>query len=225
MKRLLLAPIVVAVVLVAFTATASATDEDSFWAQTTISRARTDFTIEHRPGWTTTGTIQITQTLRSSKFVGVEVSEEVTLDATLLHCPGEKECRKVWIVRAAQRVESLTPSPVTIRGTDSASLVAELPATVSVLDFEDSDRDGDFSEQVGTFETAVQIKANWHGEKAASSVNCGKDGEDKYLLKNELAEALPSGSISDYSFTTASAEMSRSVSSKEHHKDPWGCAA
>lgn len=114
-----------------------ATGESESWSRTQVKGAQATFTIKHSDVLTTTGFLQVTQTLRGSAFTGVELIEEINLYASLLSCSSPANCHKVWVVSALERLESLFPSPLTFDGKNSANLLIKLPAEVSVYDFED----------------------------------------------------------------------------------------
>lgn len=176
---------------------AFATGESESWSRTQVKGVKTPFTIEHSVTLRTSGFLRVTQTLRGSAFTGVEVIEEATFHATLVSCASAVDCHKVWIVSAQQRLESLTPSPLVFDGKNSANLLIKLPAEVSVYDFEDGDRDGNLTEEIGSFIVPLQLEVSWQSiGDATSSIKCGWDKDGNRVIERDSSyEAFATGAI------------------------------
>src|SRR3972149_1410743 len=110
----------------AFTTVVFATGEEGeSWSRTTMSGATAKFTMEHGSNLTTTGSVEIARTLRGGSFIGVEIVEEVMLQASLKLCAGDADCHKVWVVGAHKSFYDF-PSPLDITGSE-ASVSVEFP--------------------------------------------------------------------------------------------------
>ena len=88
-------------------------------------------------------------------------------------------------------------------GLENASVSAGLTADVTVYDFDDVDRDGDFSETIGTGRVPLQLEVNWSSTgKATSSIKCGLDEEGNRLVRrHSKSNANVTGAINGWDLT------------------------
>lgn len=183
-----------------------ATDEDTGWSRTTTEGAVASFTIEHRPDLTTEGEVKVTKSLRWGRnTAGVEVIDTVNLKGRLLLCEGE-DCKTVWIVGANKDVSA---EALLHMGSGSANLEVSLPVNVDVLDYNDTDGDGNRSEVVTSFTTDVSMTANWTWV-ATTTDFCGGQAAGNAISEETIQPASFNGSLASQELTPVSATFTRS---------------
>lgn len=195
MSKMVLA---LAIVSAAFFSSAGhifAEGESESWTKIFVRGAQADFSITHKPNLKTSGSVQISQTVRGSAFTGAELIEKIRLYAALTICDNGEQCRKIWIVEAERLFDF--PAPFTINEENAQVLSAEVQTTVTVYDFTDADNNGDFSDVTGSFGTNLTIDMSWDGvgNVGSPTTTCNWDDGIRLAEGHSKQESGISGTI------------------------------
>lgn len=219
------------VVLVVLTLMVCAVNEvfaatnDVSWSRTSSEEAITYFTID-RGEVIIEGRVQAARDLKESSSVGTGQIDVVSLEAKLLVCTTE-DCRTV--LRASSK-EDITTTGQLRFDSNSVDVEAPIVVTIEVVDYNDTDSDGDSTESVGIYETVLSLDLNWQkGKEATSSVSCSLDPEGYALMVNEKSHyrAVANGIINGLSFSrTSRGSIDRNESNTVYgEQETGGCAA